>query len=339
MGQIRVLSAEQSKDVLSMEDVIGAVSSVYSEKARENTVVWPLVFYEFEPGVSDMDIKSGWVKGEKVFGLKLVSWYGENAKKGLPMLAGTVLVCDDETGMPVGILNGSYMTGIRTGAAGALGAKYLAREDSENLLIVGAGHVASFQIAATLILMPQIKKVRIYDALSFDGAKNLANNIGHILKEELNMELPGGVEFEAVENIEAATGASDVIITVTPSRKPIIMKEWVKPGTHFSCIGADMSGKQEIDGNILATARIFVDDLNQNISVGEIEIPIKEGLVKPEDVVGELGHVIIGEKQGRENDDQITVYDATGTALLDIIVGKLALDVAKKKNVGSVVEL
>ncbi len=339
MGQIRVLSAEQTKNVLSMEDVIGSVSSVYSEKANENTVVWPLVFYEFEPGVSDMDIKSGWVKGEKVFGLKLVSWYGENAKKGLPMLAGTVLVCDDETGMPIGILNGSYLTGIRTGAAGALGAKYLARENSENLLIVGAGHVASFQIAATLILMPQIKKIRIYDGIAFEGAKKLADNIGHILKEELDMELPKDVEFEAVDNIEEATKASDVIITVTPSRKPIIMKEWVKPGTHFSCIGADMSGKQEIDGNILVAARVFVDDLAQNINVGEIELPIKEGVIKPEDIVGELGHIINGKMIGRENDEQITVYDATGTALLDIIVGKLALDVAAQKNVGSVVEL
>ncbi len=339
MSRIKILSAEETKKLLTMNDVIDAVKGVYCDKAKGDTEVFPLVFHEFEPGVADMDIKSGWVKGASIFGLKLVSWYGNNVEKGLPALVGTVIVCDDKTGEPIGILDGAYVTGIRTGAAGALGAKYLARENSETLLIVGAGHVAPFQIAATLQLMPQIKKVMVYDPIKFEGAKTLVSSLAHILKEELNMEIPSGIEFEAVENPEEATKASDIIITVTPSKGPIIKSDWVTPGTHISCIGADMGDKQEIEGEILAKAKVYVDDLPQNINVGEIEIPIKQGIIKAEDIIGELGHVINGAVKGRESDEDITVYDATGTALLDLVTAKQALLAAEKENVGVTVTL
>lgn len=339
MSKVRVLNAEETKTLLNMSDVTSTVKQVYSEKAKGDTTVFPLVFHEFDPGHADMDIKSGWVKGANIFGLKLVSWFGANKEKGLPMLSGTILVCDDTTGMPMGILDGSYITGIRTGAAGALGAKYLARTDSQNLLIVGAGHVATFQIAATLMLMPQIEHIRIYDPIAFAGAEKMANTIKDTLLNKLKITVKDEVVFEAVENIEEATKISDVIITATPSKEPIIMKEWVKPGTHCSCIGADMSGKEEIDGNILAGARIFADDVDQCCDVGEIELPLKAGIIQKKDVLGELGHVINEDIVGRENEEQITVYDATGTALLDLLTAKLALDVAEKENIGVCIEL
>ncbi|MEA4987191.1 MAG: ornithine cyclodeaminase family protein [Anaerovorax sp.] len=339
MSNVRILNAEETKKLLSMAAVIRTVEQVYSEKAKGDTVVFPLVFHEFDPGHADMDIKSGWVKRADVFGLKLVAWFEGNKQKDLPMLSGTILVCDGSTGQPVGILDGAYITGIRTGAAGALGAKYLARPESENLLIVGAGHVATFQIAATLMLMPNIKKVRIYDPIVFKGAKKMADTIRETLVHDFKMTIAKDIVFEAVEDIQEATKKSDVVITVTPSKSPIILKEWVKPGTHFSCIGADMKGKQEIDGNILASARIFVDDVAQNCNVGEIELPLKAGLISKKDIIGELGHIINGVAVGRENDEQITVYDATGTALLDLLTGKLALDMAEKQNVGVCVTL
>ncbi len=339
MAEIRVLNAEQTKELLTMKDVIAAVESVYVDKAKGDTEVFPLVFHEFDPGVADMDIKSGWVKGSGIFGLKLVSWFGNNAAKGKPMLVGTVIVCDDETGEPIGMLDGAYVTGIRTGASGALGAKYLARKDSETLLVVGAGHVSSFQVAGVLELMPSIKKVMIVDPIKFEGAKKMVEGLEGILKEELNMEIPEGVTVEAVESLEDATRLADVIITVTPSKAPLIKKAWLKPGTHISCIGADMGDKQEIESAILADAKVYVDDLAQNINVGEIEVPIKEGVIKAEDIISELGHVIIGATKGRENDEEITVYDATGTALLDLVTGKQALVAAEKEDLGVVITL
>ncbi|MBN7773433.1 ornithine cyclodeaminase family protein [Clostridium aminobutyricum] len=339
MFELKVLCKEETEKILKINTVIRSVEEVYRQKALGETEVFPLIFHEFTPGVADMDIKSGWLKGSGLFGLKLVSWYGENAKKQLPALIGTILLFDDKTGAPIGILDGAYITGIRTGAAGALGAKYLARPDSERLLIVGAGHVAAFQVAATLTLFPNIKEVMIYDAMDYKSAEEFVQNIQSVLVNNLHVPFNESIEFVAVKDIKGATGKSDIIITVTPAREPIIMAEWVKPGTHFSCIGADMSGKEEIDPEILRGARIFVDDMEQCIHVGEIEIPIKKNIIKKEDIAGEIGEIIAGVTKGRENDEQITVFDATGTALLDLITAKLAFDEAEKMNLGTSVNL
>lgn len=327
MDQVKILNKEDTEKALNMEDVIEAVDSVYRQKSDDKAVVWPMVFYEFEPGVADMDIKSGWLKDSKIFGLKLVSWFLDNPKKGLAQLVGTLMIMDGETGRPLGFLDAAHITGIRTGAAGALGAKYLARPESSKLLLVGAGHVAEFQIAAMLKLFPGLKEIMIYDPLSFDKAKEF---IGNLPKDILSEAEGLGLEFLPVADIEKATGEADIIITVTPAREAIIKKEWVKEGTHFSCIGADLPGKGEIDPEIFSQARIFADDIGQCSRVGELEKPIGQGIITIDDVAGEIGDVATGKIAGRENDQQITIFDATGTALLDLITGKLALDKVQK---------
>ena len=142
------------------------------------------------------------------------------------------------------------------------------------------------------------------------------------------------VAFLPAGSLAESVAASDVVITVTPSRKPVIMKEWVKPGTHFSCIGADMEGKEEIDPEIFRNAKVFADDKEQCIRVGEMEIPVKSGVISRDDIRGEIGQVITGQIEGRTNDDEITVFDATGLALLDLVTGKKALDGAWEKDIG-----
>lgn len=338
MFQLKVLSKENTESVLKMPEVIDAVEQVYKLKAKGDTAVFPLVFHEFDPGRADMDIKSGWLKGSNIFGLKVVSWFGENADKGLPPLIGTIMVMDAETGAPVGILDGSHITGMRTGAAGAVGAKALARPDAKTMMVVGAGHVATFQVAATLSLFPQMEKVFVYDGCSKENAVNFAAKMPQIIKSSFELERPG-VVFEAVEDLPKATGESDIIITVTPSKEPIIRREWVKPGTHFSCIGADMTGKEEIDPQIFADARVFTDDTPQCVQVGEIEIPVKKGILKESEIAGEIGEILIGQTEGRQSESQVTVFDATGTALLDLLTAKLALNKADEMNLGESVNL
>ena len=326
MFSVKVLSVEDTKKYLKMSEVIDTVENVYKQKAMDKTVVWPLIFYEFDPGTADMDIKSGWLKGSGIFGLKLVSFFGNNAEKDLPTLVGTVMVMDDKTGAPLGFLDGGHITGMRTGAAGAIGAKYLANKNSKNLLIVGSGHIAAFEIAASLEIFPDLEKVYIYNSLNFNEAKKFAAEIPARLHNEFGMdEVKASFVPVSDEECPAATADSQIIITVTPSKKPIIKKEWVSPGTHFSCIGADMSGKEEIDPEILAMARVFTDDKPQCINVGEIEIPVKMGILKTEDIAGEIGQVITREVEGRQSSDQITVFDATGIALLDLATAQLAL--------------
>ena len=159
MFNMLALSHEDTEKILDMETVIAKVEEAYTLKHKKDAALWPMIFHEFEEGVADMDIKSGHVMGANLFGLKLVSWFGPNAEKNLPQLVGTVMVFDGETGTPKAILSAEHVTCMRTGAAGAIGAKYLARQDSKTMLMIGTGNQAAFQIAATLMVMPSIEKV------------------------------------------------------------------------------------------------------------------------------------------------------------------------------------
>ncbi|MBQ1690842.1 MAG: ornithine cyclodeaminase family protein, partial [Firmicutes bacterium] len=190
---------------------------------------------------------------------------------------------------------------------------------------LGAGQQALFQLAASITLMPNIKKIWVADPVNQPNAEQFAANCPGRLKNELGVDADH-VEFKAVTDLAAAVGEADIIITVTPSRSPLIMKEWVKPGTHFSCIGSDMEGKEEIDPEIFRGARVFGDDLAQCKAVGEMEIPLKKGTIKEEELGGEIGQVLAGETEGRTAPDQITIFDATGLSALDLITAKIALE-------------
>lgn len=329
MHKIFVLSEEDTKQLLELEEVIEAIENVYKEKSSGSGKVFPLVFHEFEKGVADMDIKSGTLDKMGVYGLKLVSWFGNNPSKGLPSLSGIVMLFDSSTGLPIGTISAEHMTGMRTGAAGAIGAKYLARNNSEVMLMVGSGHQASYQIRAMQTVIKGLKKVFVYDPINFESAK------GFISKFEYKLD---SIEYIPVQDLETSVANSDIIVTATPSKKPLIMKEWVKAGTHFSCMGSDMSGKQEIDENILKSAKLFTDDILQSVSVGEFEVGINNGTITKEDIICEIGDVLNGEYDGRTSDNDITVFDSTGIGLQDIAAGYIAIQKAKKINIGTEVK-
>lgn len=336
--KMRVLNTEDVMKVVEMKPVIEAVEQVYVQKSRGEAAVWPTVFYEFEPGVSDMDIKSGYLKDAGLFGHKTVSLFTQNKGKGLPELLGCIMVFDASTGAPVGLLDGSYITGVRTGAAGAIGAKYLARKDSDTLFILGAGHQATFQAAAMLTEFPQLETIYVADPLSCENAISFVNSLPQRLKDGFGIDA-SGVSVRASQDLAEDIPKSDIIITVTPSKKPLIQKEWVSPGTHFSCIGADMAGKEEIDPALFTGAVVFVDDMFHCIEAGELEIPLKKGMIEEGAIAGEIGSLILGDAKGRVSDEQITIYDATGMALLDLAAAKAALDLAAEKGLGQTVEI
>lgn len=321
---IPYISAGEVYKNFSMEDAISCTENVYKQKSLGKTVVWPTVFYEFDPGHADMDIKSGYLPEMHIFGHKTVVFMENNVSKGLPDLVGLIVVFSSETGMPIGLVDGSAVTGMRTGAASAIGAKYLARSDSKNALIVGTGNQARFQIAALLKVFPALEKIRIANPRRAERAVAFASGIGDILKNDFAVDT-SAVSFEAVTDLKEAVSDSDIIITVTPSRTPLIMKEWVKPGTHFSCIGADMEGKEEIDPEIFENAVVYVDDIVHCTKAGEIEIPLKLGKLTENRISGEIGSLILGKTAGRRSACDITVFDATGMALLDLAAAECLL--------------
>lgn len=337
---IKVLSRADLIDILEMPDVIEGVEAVYKAKAEGNVVAWPLVEHRFDGQAGAlMDIRSGGVFGEVgTHGAKLLNNFPGNKDKGLPVFTGVLMTFDSNTGLPMGVMDASYITSMRTGAAAAVGAAALARPDSENLLLVGAGLQSIYLLGATLIKMPQIKTVRVIDTFAPDNAEKYVQTICSRLKDALNVDA-SGVEFLAASDMKEAVGASDVILTITRSTSPMIMKDWLKPGTHLSCIGADMLGKEEIDPEIFRTARAFADDAKQCCTVGEMEIPAKMGIISPETVAGEIGQVLTGQKPGRLTPEDITVFDATGLAALDLVTAKAAVKSAEAKGLGTTVAI
>lgn len=333
----RIMNRNEIMQVIEMQPTIQAVENVYKMKSSGEAVAWPTVFHIFEEGSRDMDIRSGYLPGEHIFGHKTIGFFGANAEKGLPTLMATINVFDEFTGSLVGVLEGAYITGVRTGAAGAIGAKYLARKDSETLFVLGAGNQAAYQIAATIVCFPELKKVYIADLLLPENAERFAAGIRQRLEDELNIDA-SGITFEATNDPATTVPESDIVITVTPSREPVIKKEWVRPGMHFSTVGSDMEGKEELDPEIFRDAKVFVDDMEHCIEAGEVEIPVKKGMIAEEDI-HEIGDLLLGNCTGRTSDEEITIYDPAGMALLDIAAAKVALDLAEEKGLGVTAEL
>lgn len=330
---LKIMNEEALKHTLKMKDVIETVENVYSQKSENQSVVWDTIFYDFEPGKADMDIKSGYLKKQKIFGHKTVTWFGDNLQKNLPTLNGMICIFDGNTGMPLGITEGAYITGMRTGAAAAIGAKYLANKAPKNVLIVGAGNQLKFQITAILSVFPDLEKVQVFDK-DFMKASNAIKEVSS------DLVLMGisqtNTQIVPVKDLQIATECSEIIITITPSRVPFLKKDWIKPGTHLSTMGADMEGKQEIDENIFSNATIFTDDLHHSSQVGEMEIALKNKIIQLEDISGEIGDLILNKTIGRKTAEDITIFDATGMALMDIATAKAALDMSEDKNIVNV---
>ncbi len=254
---------------------------------------------------------------------KWVSIREQNRERfDLPTVFSILIYTHPETGFPLAICDGSYHTVMRTGASSAVSAKWLARPDSKVLAIVGAGHMAEGTIE-TCNEVFEWDEVRVWSRSreTLDNfARRYEGRFSFLLRTSTNLE-------------EVVTGA-DVVVTVTPARGPIVLDEWIAPGTHLAAVGADKSGDQELDGRILQRARIFVDDIRQCRTDGEINVPLAEGLITESDLAGEIGEVITGRKPGRTSAAEITLFDSTGIALQDSATVPLEYERALAAGVG-----
>ena len=196
---------------------------------------------------------------------------------------------------------------MRTGAAGAVAAKYLSREDSKVAGFVGAGVQARTQLEALLIVRPNLSRIIVYDINK--------SSMAHFSEEAKTRY---GIPAEGVNSVEDAVKNADIVITTTPVRTPIIKAEYIRPGAHINAIGADAPGKQELDTQILKQARTVIDNWEQASHGGEINVALSKGLITREHIYAELGEIVTGEKLGRESEEQITVFDSTGLAIQDI---------------------
>ena len=246
-------------------------------------------------------------------GIKWVNAHPQNPSRNLPSVMATVIYNDPETGYPLAIMDATEITAYRTGAAAAIASKYLARRDSHTIGIIGAGYQAYTQILAHSELFSPIS-VNVFD-------------ISKVAVDRLINSLPG-FSIKNCSIREAA--AADIVCTLTPSRDPIIKKEWIIAGTHINAVGADATGKEELDSSILKDAIVIVDDLKQASTGGEINVPIQKGIYTIREVYGTLAELVTGKKKGRADNKVITVFDSTGIAIEDIAVAKFLFERAQQ---------
>jgi len=255
---------------------------------------------------------------------KWVSIREQNRERfNLPTVFSILIYTEPETGFPLAIVDGSYHTVMRTGAAAAVSAKWMARKDSRKLAIVGAGHMAEGALATCNEAFPW-NEVRVWSRSQ--------STLAQFVKEQ--QPKYSRFEIKPSTNLEQVVRGADVVVTVTPAREPIVKAEWIAPGTHIAAVGADKKGDQEIEGSLLTKARIFVDDIRQCRTDGEINVPLSQGLITEDWIAGEIGEVITGKKPGRSSEEEITLFDSTGIALQDSATVPLEYKRAMEKGVG-----
>jgi alanine dehydrogenase len=319
-----VISEQDARALVSVEDAIAVVENAFAAMARQQARNYPVVREVLGYRDAVFGVKTGCDTALPLLGLKAGGYWPGNLGAGLGNHQSSTLLFDPDTGRASALVSANYLTGVRTGAASAIATRYLARPDSSVLGIIGAGVQAQYQLRATLAVRP-IRSVHAWNP----SAENLAA-LGRLV-EQL------GLAFTAESSCEAVASKADVLITVTPSKQALVEASWVRPGTHINAMGADTRGKQELDPLLVAQAAVFVDEAAQALTIGECQHAFEAGLVTERSFRASIGEVIAGLRQGRRSDSEITLFDGTGVALQDLAVADLAVRMAARRQVGSVV--
>lgn len=292
-------------DLPSPHEVNLVVEEAFREYGEGRVQMPPKIYVTFEKG--DFRTMPAYLPGIGMAGVKIVNVHPENPKIGLPTVMALTVILDPATGMPEAVLNATALTGLRTGAAGAIAARYLSPKRRIVLGVIGSGRQAAAQINAIADVL-EITEVRVWSRTPANAEAFCRRCEGHTC-EAVSLEMACDV---------------DVIVTTTPVRTPIIRSEWVHEGTHINAIGADAPGKEELDPAILLRSRVFVDDPTQALHSGEINVPVSSGLFTAERIAGTLGEIVCGRKK-RERRDEITLFDSTGLAIQDLAIAALVM--------------
>ena len=332
-SEILILKESDISSMITMSDIIEAdkeALSIYSSQKSNIPLRSNLDIPEYKGQCLFMN---GYAAPAKALGVKIVSVYPENINKNLTSVPATMVLVDAETGMVNSLIDGTYLTRLRTGAISGLATDILARKDSKIFALFGTGGQAVTQLEAVLTVR-KIEEVRVFDLFK-DRAQEFAKKMSEKFSKKFN------VKIIAAESSDKAVENADIITTVTTSKKPVFDASKVKKNAHINGVGSYTPEMQEIPGDILVMAnKIFVDTRDGAVNEsGDLIKPIQSGLIKKEKINGELGEVINGVMKGRENDDEMTFFKTTGSAVLDLVAAQKIYEMAKAKKIGQMVDL
>jgi len=302
-----IIDAARTRASLPFDRLIPALRQAFASGAEV-----PLRHHHFMPqpdgSTATILIMPAWQRA--FIGIKIVTIFPENGKRALPGLFSSYLLCDGETGQHIALIDGNEITSRRTAGIAALGADFLARKDARKLLICGSGRIATLLAGAFRAVRP-IEKVAVWN-INPAGAARLVFDLR-----------AQGIDAEVAPDLEHAVKDADIVSCATLAAKPIIKGAWLNPGVHLDLIGSFTPFMREADDEAFLKGHVWLDTYDALKESGELLDPIRDGIIRAENIRGSLAELCRGERKGRTDDGEITVFKAVGTALSDIAAAGL----------------
>ncbi len=327
--KVLVLKESEIRGLVTPRSALDAVRDAFVRLARGQAVLPGVINLDLPAAQGEVHVKGAHLLGTPFFSIKEAAGFYGNAAHGLPVGSGLILVFDAENGLLRAVLfDNAFLTELRTASAGALAADLLARRTLRKLAILGSGSQARYQLES-LLLVRRPEAVVVWGRRP-DSAAACA----------WEMTAKHGLAVTPAASAREAVLGADLVVTVTPSRSPVVEAGWVSPGCHVTAVGSDGPDKIELDPALLARAdKVVADRLDQCLRLGEIHHAVERGLFSRERVHAELGEIAAGLKPGRTRDDEITVADLTGVGIQDAAVSNLAVAEAMKRGLGTALEI
>lgn len=318
-----ILQSKEIKKIVQLNlDLIPIIENAFKSFSKGETVMPPILRLDIKKYHGESDVKAAYIEGLDSFAIKVASGFFNNPSIGLPSSNGLMILLDSETGrLKSVLLDKGYLTDIRTAIAGAIASKYLANSKVETLGIMGAGIQAKLQLEAFLLVRSP-NKIKVWGRDSVK-VKKFVDDFNH----RLNIEYCVSAEELVI--------SSNVVITTTPSDKPLIKNDWLKKGMHITAMGSDAGHKNELDPLIIKNCDIYVPDSQAQTSVlGELHHALQNNLINSDKKFNDLGKIILNPKLGRKNKDEITICDLTGTGVQDTAIARYTYDLSITNNLG-----
>ena len=326
---ITILSEADLRSCVFMDEVaLAEVAEGFSKLAKGQVMLPPILRVEIPENHGEVDVKTAYIQGLDSFAIKIASGFFDNRLIGLPTGSGMMILVSAQTGRPIAVLlDNGYLTDLRTGIAGAIAARHLAREKIENVGVIGSGMQARYQVRG-MRLVREFKRLFVF-GIDPGGVDQYVSAMAAEL----------GIEVIRADSPEVVVREGDVVITTTPSQEPFLESTWLHPGLHITAMGSDAEHKQELFPEVFESVDLVVcDRKTQAFRLGELHHAQAAGSLPPEDEITELGELTSGMKPGRINNDQITVCDLTGVGVQDTQIARFAFETATEHGLGLTIE-
>jgi alanine dehydrogenase len=320
--ELLFLSPRDVQELLTLDECIAAVERAFRLHG-EGKAAPPGVLSMHAPDGA-FHLKAGLLALDATYFVAKVNgnFPGNGDRLGLPTIQGVIVLCDGENGTPLAVMDSRDITSLRTGAATAVAAKYLARRDSQTVTICGCGIQGRIQLTALSRLFP------LRGAFAYDQSEKVSLRFSQEMESRLK------IPVKPTGDLSAAIRQSDICVTCTPARHPVVGWNDSSAGTFIAAVGADNPQKQELEPGLMARSKIVCDILEQCAVMGDLHHALDAGAVSRSDVHAELGEIVAGKKPGRESDDEVIVFDSTGMALQDVVATAAVYEKALALGVG-----